>query len=101
MSREFLNDYKTYDSEEEGYGSAWDWKRGFYHRMSKEEAEVILDTNDPYDILGVKYNSTKTEIKKAFYSLAMKWHPDKNPDNIEKCTEMMKKINAAYSLLTS
>lgn len=41
----------------------------------------------------------KTEIRKAFYNCALKYHPDKNPDNIEWATTMMQKINAAYELL--
>ena len=100
MKKSFMDGYKTYDPQEEGYGSSWDWKRSFYQRMNKEEAQTILDEDDPYTILGVSPSSTQKEIKSAFYKLAMKWHPDKNPDDILHCTEMMKLINAAYSILS-
>jgi DnaJ-class molecular chaperone len=101
MSKDFMEGYKRYDPSEEGFGSSYQWKRSFHHRMSKEEAETIIEeeSSDPYDILGVTRRSSQSEIKKAFYRLAMKWHPDRNPDRIELATKNMQLINAAYSIL--
>lgn len=98
MAKDFMN-YKTYDPSKEGFGSTWEWKRAFHRRIPKDEAKTILDSDDPYEILGISPRSSQKEIRKAFYRLAMQWHPDKNPDNIEKATMMMQKISAAYSLL--
>ena len=92
-------DYKTYDTSE-GYGSAYEWKRTFKKRMNPDEAKQILLSDDPWEILCLKYTASKAEIKRAYYELAMKWHPDRNPGNIELATEMMKKINAAYCLIS-
>ena len=58
------------------------------------------ETDDYYKILGIKKNATETEIKKAYRKLALKWHPDKNPNNREEAEEKFKKINEAYSILS-
>lgn len=50
---------------------------------------------DPYTVLGVDRNASEEEIKKAYRTLAKKYHPDANPNNPE-AAEKMKEINAAY-----
>uniref|UniRef100_A0A146MGQ8 J domain-containing protein n=1 Tax=Schistosoma mansoni TaxID=6183 RepID=A0A146MGQ8_SCHMA len=37
-----------------------------------------------YKILGIKKTASSDEIKKAYRRLALKWHPDKNPDKRKK-----------------
>jgi DnaJ-class molecular chaperone len=91
--------FKKYDPEREGYGNTKEWKRSFRHRMEPDEAKQILNEDDPWVILCIPNPSTKNVIKKAYRDLAIKWHPDKNPANIELSTKMMQKINAAYDLL--
>lgn len=51
-----------------------------------------------YDILGVNENSTKDEIKRAYRTLQMKWHPDKNIGS-QEAINMTQKINEAYETL--
>jgi DnaJ-class molecular chaperone len=51
-----------------------------------------------YNILGVPDQASKDEIKKAYRSLQMKYHPDKNPGNHE-ANSMTQKINEAYGIL--
>lgn len=51
-----------------------------------------------YSILGLTEAATKDEIKKAYRSLQMKYHPDKNPNNPE-AFKMTQKINEAYEVL--
>jgi len=95
----FLDGYKTYNPEKEGYGDQQQWNRAFFKRMSPDEAWEVLHEQDPYTVLGVTTEATTDEIRKAYYKLAMRWHPDRNPDDIARCEKMMKKINAAYSLI--
>ena len=49
-----------------------------------------------YDILGIKKDASKDEIKKAFYKLAHKYHPDKKEGNEAK----FKEVNEAYQVLS-
>jgi DnaJ-class molecular chaperone len=51
---------------------------------------------DYYDILGVPKSASKDEIKKAFYKLAHKYHPDKKGGNEAK----FKQVNEAYQVLS-
>jgi DnaJ-class molecular chaperone len=97
MSKGFM-EYKTYDTSE-GFGSTFDWKRNFYKRMSKEEAQEILDEDSPYTILGLRFGVTKEQIKQAYRKLAVKFHPDHNKGNEKYCTTMFQKISAAYTIL--
>lgn len=54
---------------------------------------------DFYEILGVDKNADATEIKKAYRKTAMKFHPDRNPDNKE-AEEKFKEAAEAYEVLS-
>jgi len=57
-------------------------------------------SNSFYTILGVDEKASKEEIKKAFRTLSMKWHPDKNPGNPEAVGKFQQ-ISEAYETLGS
>jgi molecular chaperone DnaJ len=52
-----------------------------------------------YETLGLKKGATEDEIKKSYRKLAIKYHPDKNPDNKE-AEEKFKQVAEAYSVLS-
>ncbi|CAG2173442.1 unnamed protein product [Oppiella nova] len=52
-----------------------------------------------YIILGVPKTATGDDIKKSYRRLALRFHPDKNPDNLESA-EKFKDINRAHSILS-
>ena len=54
---------------------------------------------DFYDILGVNRDASDEDIKKAYRKLAMKHHPDRNPDN-PKSEEHFKEAKEAYEILS-
>ncbi len=53
---------------------------------------------DPYELLGVTRDAASEEIKSAYRKLAMKYHPDRNPDNAE-AEEHFKELSQAYDIL--
>ncbi len=58
-----------------------------------------MANRDYYDILGVSKNASDEEIKRAYRKLAMKYHPDRNP-NKKEAEERFKEINEAYAVLS-
>lgn len=57
-------------------------------------------SKDYYKILDIDKKANDDTIKKAYRRLAMKWHPDKNPENQEQAETKFKEISAAYEVLS-
>ncbi len=58
---------------------------------------MIMTKKDYYEILGIDKKASKSDIKKAYRKLALKYHPDKNPD--KESEEKFKEISEAYAVL--
>ena len=85
---------------------------GQHHRRTKLKQQSVLcpnqrrlfsatastaATKNPYQTLGVNKNASPSEIKKAYYTLAKKYHPDTNKDPSAK--ERFSEAQSAYELL--
>ena len=53
-----------------------------------------------YDRLGVPSSADESEIKKAYKKAALKWHPDKNPNNKEEANKKFQEISEAFDVLS-
>lgn len=58
-----------------------------------------MSKRDYYEVLGVERNASESEIKKAYRRLAMKYHPDRNPDDQESLTRF-REVKEAFEVLS-
>ena len=61
--------------------------------------EKRMPKRDCYEVLGVTKNASEQEIKKAYKKLAMKYHPDRNPDN-PVAQEKFREVKESYEILS-
>lgn len=72
----------------------------FYYNLFKGRIpkNKMAGKRDYYEILGVNRNANENEIKASYRKLAMKYHPDKNPDN-KDAEDKFKEASEAYEVL--
>jgi molecular chaperone DnaJ len=78
--------------------------RGRRRRQNRQQRQQGIDGTDMakrdyYEILGVAKNASDEDIKKAYRKLAMKFHPDRNPDD-KAAEEKFKEAKEAYEMLS-
>lgn len=55
---------------------------------------------DYYEFLGVDRDASGDQIKSAYRKAALKWHPDRNPENKKEAEENFRRASEAYSVLS-
>jgi len=55
---------------------------------------------DYYEVLGIGRDASPDEVRRAFKKLALKYHPDRNPDNRAEAEERFKEVAEAYEVLS-
>ena len=68
---------------------------------AKDPVSGVVERNDmtAYEYMGLPTSATAAVIRKAFLKLSVRWHPDKNPNSVQKATRVFKKLNEAYDIL--
>ncbi|XP_010558376.1 PREDICTED: dnaJ homolog subfamily B member 13-like [Tarenaya hassleriana] len=74
--------------------------RGHGDEEEIKEAAALAMGVDYYKVLQVDRSAKDEDLKKAYRKLAMKWHPDKNPNNKKEAEAKFKQISEAYDVLS-
>ncbi|KAL7077200.1 hypothetical protein ACQ4LE_004103 [Meloidogyne hapla] len=64
--------------------------------MSTQKKSIDFD---PYKVLQLQSGCTSSQVDKAYKKMALKWHPDKNPEQKERAQQMFLKIYRAFEFL--
>ncbi|KAL4964795.1 DnaJ domain protein [Aspergillus stella-maris] len=89
-----------------GYSYAYGHRYGYGHtrkaRFSTTRPHSLASAREPslYEVLDVSVTATPAEIKKKFYALSLKHHPDRNPDD-PSASQRFAKISSAYQTLSN
>ena len=94
VPRQKVGDYTGTRRESGGGSQANTSQQAFFHTTNR----LMATPKDPYAILGVPRTATQAEIKKAYYGLAKKYHPDTNKDPGAK--DKFAEIQSAYEILS-
>ncbi|GHP01725.1 hypothetical protein PPROV_000048200 [Pycnococcus provasolii] len=88
-----MHDAQVAHQKDQGSGAGELYQR--VQRMKQMAGRV-----DYYKVLGLHRGASDREIKRAYKQLALKWHPDKNPDNPEAAEKEFQKVAGAYEILS-
>src|SRR5262249_9442740 len=73
--------------------------RAAFAPLGRSLIDQCMSKRDYYNVLDVPKTATEAEIKKAYRRLAMKYHPDRNPNDRE-AEELFKEVKEACEILT-
>lgn len=97
------NEEKSYKQQEQKTNSSSQQEKQSYQKQEAPKKEYgkygRFSDSSAYIVLGVNPNDDFKTIKKAYRKLVREYHPDLNPNEIEKYTEITQLINSAYEKL--
>jgi curved DNA-binding protein CbpA len=82
--------------------SSYTYQRPSFDSHNAEQTAIPTmpaNMSCPFEILGVNADASEDDIKEAYKRLALRWHPDTNPNNVNEAEEMFKAITAAFEQL--
>lgn len=85
--------------QKEGVQRISQWR--FLVLLSAAAFQVALAAPSYYEVLGVAKDADDRQIKKAYREKALKWHPDKNPENREEAEKRFREVAEAYEVLSN
>jgi len=94
-----LEDYDSAQREFQHAAQAGDQEAHQGAQKAQHQARLAR-RKDYYKVLGVSKTADRMEIKRAYRKLAMSWHPDKNPGNLE-AEKKFKEIGEAFNVLSN
>jgi hypothetical protein len=72
----------------------------FEEKCRRADERTARERRCPYEVLGVARDASFEQVKKAYYTLVKKWHPDRHPPtDKDQCTQRIIETNAAYEIL--
>lgn len=79
---------------------AWVYRFFFFDFSSLSIIVFIIIAFKNLNRLSIDFNLLSSLICFSYRKLALKWHPDKNPNNMEEATKKFKEISEAYEVLS-
>mmetsp|Transcript_10189 Transcript_10189/g.22557 ORF Transcript_10189/g.22557 Transcript_10189/m.22557 type:complete len:634 (+) Transcript_10189:190-2091(+) len=75
----------------------WQWSNQLLFDFQVANA---ASAKDYYEVLGIARDASEADLKRAYKKLALKWHPDKNPDQKELAQKEFIAVQQAYEVLS-
>jgi preprotein translocase subunit Sec63 len=72
----------------------------YLFNYTKNKIKRMNNNRNYYEILEIAKNASDSDIKKAYKTLALRWHPDKNLNNLKEAEKRFKEISEAYEVLS-